>query len=190
MRSCFLLTAFLAATVATSAPAAPIVYEGVIAPGGTVTGWLEGRVSAHSGSLPAWWSFDGAAGQSVSLRGARLSPGLDLAFSLYFGTTSADTSAFHRKADFGGLDFLAYRDDDWGPNLVGPWQDPHLIDFLLPATGSYSVAVQSRWSDERCGSCSYALTLTGPAPVSAPGTLALAASALLLAAVSRRRARG
>lgn len=126
----------------------------------------------------------------VSLRGARLSPGLDLAFSLYLGRTEADTTQFWRRGDFGGLDFLAYRDDDWGPNLAGPWRDPELIDFTLPATGVYSVAVQSRWSDERCGSCQYALSLAGsePAPVAEPGAASLVGLALaMLAGASRRR---
>ena len=161
MKKVLALVALLSAILLTSQPAGavPILYEGALTSGvasvGSVTGngWITSQASGVD-----FWSFFGNSGDIIDLTGSRLDEGLDPAFSLYFGTTGADESAYTSFADFGGLDFLLTRDDDI--DVPGPFGDPFLNDFVLPQTGNYTVAIGGLASSGS-GPFGYQLLLAG-----------------------------
>ena len=139
--------------------AVPIFYEGDITSGIPVFGSVSGGGWVNEiASEVDFWRFFGTAGDVIDLRGDRLDIGLDTAFSLYFGTTAADESAFDNGGDFGVLNFLLIRDDEI-PNQ-GPFGDPFLNDFILPSTGFYTVAIGGFLSSSE-GPFRYQLALSG-----------------------------
>jgi len=147
--------------VSTSPNAAPITYQGDITFGSTVTGTLIGGNgwSAENELGREWWTFSGREGDIVSITGSRLDGDLDLAFSLYFGTTEVDESLFSAFSDFGGMTFFEWYDDEWGPAIPGPERDPQVLGFWLPTTGTYSIAIESNGNGPACGACDYELTV-------------------------------
>ena len=138
-----LAAAALAVTtcVVTPARAVPVHYEGAIALPGTVTGSVGGNGwESETAADVDFWSFSANAGDSLNAIGTRLAPGLDAVFTLYFGTTSADTSQFLHDASWGGLTYLAIADDEITV-ASGPGGDPALTGFTLPFTGQYTIAI-------------------------------------------------
>lgn len=152
--------------------AAPIVYEGAIAPGETVTGSVSGfGWGDEDGANVDYWQFSGAVGDRITIQGLRVDAGLDPAFTLYFGTTQADDSEFLNDADWGGLQFLTFADDELDND--GPGGDPLLDGFILPFTGDYTIVIGGFISDDE-GPYAYNLSLTtAPASVPEPGTALL-----------------
>ncbi|MCB1701921.1 MAG: VPLPA-CTERM sorting domain-containing protein [Pseudomonadales bacterium] len=175
-----------------SISAAPIAYQGDISSGNQVTGTLVGSDGylAENESGREWWTFSGTAGDVVDITAGRLAADLDLGFSLYFGTTAVDESLFSFESSFGGLTYLGFFDDNWGPNIPGPFADPQVLGYVLPSTGTYSLAVVSVLNGSECGTCDYALRLgDSVSPVPVPAAAWLFGSALLgLAGVKRKKA--
>ena len=140
--------------------AVPIFYEGDITSGIPVFGSVSGGGWVNEiASEVDFWRFFGTAGDVIDLRGDRLDIGLDTAFSLDFGTTAADESAFDNGGDFGGLNFLLIRDDEI--SNPGPFGDPFLDDFVLPSTGFYTVAIGGFLSSTPDDQYRYQLALSG-----------------------------
>jgi len=142
----FLARAVIAAltlVAAVAAQSAVIHYEGTITSAApTVTGSVGGfGFIRQVASDVDFWSFAGIAGSRVSIRGTRLDSGLDPAFDLYFGTTTADESLFRIGQSWGGLQFLASADDEVDPP-AGPFGDPLLSLFTLPSTGTYTIKMR------------------------------------------------
>jgi hypothetical protein len=168
--------------------AAPITYEGTLTPGVTVSGTVSasGFINEDAAGTD-FWRFFGTAGDVVTIRGDRTNDQLDLAFSLYFGETTADESEFLVFVDWGGLTFLAFADDEI-PH-PGPWGDPLLENFLLPSTGVYTIAIGGFASGASTAPYTYDLVMTGATPVAvpAPGALALIGVGLLGLGLVRRR---
>src|ERR1043166_9209483 len=99
-----------------SAAAAPVTYEGTLCPGvagaGTVPtgdGWI-----TNSGDEVNFWRFFAPAGKQVDVLMRALSNALDPAFSIYAGTTTADTSLFDNAGDWDALTFI-----DFGATAFG-----------------------------------------------------------------------
>jgi len=173
----------LAIMTASPAFADPITYEGTL----TLDNWVTGTTTGDSwvdeiGSEVGFWNFQGTEGSTVHLVGLRLDGELDLAFSLYSGLTTADEGAFLNTSDFGGLTWLAAADDELPPYLPGPYGDPALVYFTLPATGWYTVAVGGFASDGE-GPYGYELAMVSDPPdinnVPVPAAVWLLGSGLL-----------
>src|SRR4051812_28952693 len=102
IRSSLLCAAIL---FATAAFAAPVVYTGTLVQGGvgadsvpTGNGWLESQ-----GAQVDFWRFAALGGSMVTVTVHPLDLGFDPAFSVYLGTTSADTTQFSNFSDWGGM---------------------------------------------------------------------------------------
>src|SRR6185295_14756443 len=77
-----LLTGLLVFSAWSTVLAAPIVYQGDLAPGVAVTGSAGGfGWSNEDGADVGFWRFVASPGDSVTLTGTRLDMALDLAFS-------------------------------------------------------------------------------------------------------------
>jgi hypothetical protein len=177
------LTAVFAIGCAASAGAAPVHYEGALQSGVAVTGSVGGfGWSDESATQVDFWSFSALAGAVVDVSAARLAPDLDPVFSVYVGTTAADGSEFRSEADWGGLRYLTYADDEVPAD--GPGGDPALIGFVLPQTGNYTIVVGGFASTD-LGPYGYRLDYAvRPVPEPAPALLFVAGLAML---VLRRR---
>jgi hypothetical protein len=155
-----------------SLQAAPIVYEGNITIGSSVTGFV-GPFSWFdpTDTPPAdFWTFSGTAGQVVNIRGTRLNNNLDPALSLYRGviTPGTDYSLFDPFDNFDSVTFLATADDEIP--APGPFGDPFLR-IVLPSTGVYTIAIGGAASDCPGGVCppaGYRYALAVPEPSTLP----------------------
>ena len=172
------------------AHAANISYEGELPFFTTVSGQVSGsglRTGDAAGT--DFWFFRGNAGANLDfILGSRVDPGLDMEFALYKGFTSADQSEFRSPDDggFGGLKLLAIADDEI--NVAnGPFGDPLLMNFVLPTTGLYTLAVGGSFSDGM-GPFGYGLTLAAsPVPIPLPAAVWLfGAGALGVLGVRRK----
>jgi hypothetical protein len=168
--------------------AAPIQYEGNLTSGQTVTGSVGGFGWTDDDAANVdFWSFTSIAGTRISIAGTRLDTPLDLAFSLFQGTTTADASLFTHDANFGGLLLRAIADDE--VEVPGPFGDPRLSSFLVPFTSAYTVAIGGNLSDA-AGPFRYSLNLSFLQQVPEPASPLLLAAALMLLPVGlahRRR---
>jgi len=189
----FLARAVIAAltlVAAVAAQSAVIHYEGTITSAApTVTGSVGGfGFIRQVASDVDFWSFAGIAGSRVSIRGTRLDSGLDPAFDLYFGTTTADESLFRIGQSWGGLQFLASADDEVDPP-AGPFGDPLLSLFTLPSTGTYTIAIGGAGSEGE-GPYRYSLSVQAAAvPEPETWTMLLVGSGLLAGWLRRREQR-
>ena len=167
--------------------AAPITYEGTLTSGTAVTGMVGGSGWINEvASEVDFWRFMANAGNAVTIRGTRGNPNLDPALSLYFGVTTADQALFLNDADWGGLTYLTFADDDVSVP-AGPGGDPLLNMYRLPFTGNYTIAIGG-FSSTGAGPFPYTLTAQVVAQaVTAPPTIPLLIAGLLAFACTRRR---
>ena len=182
MKRIFGIASLLCATIlfASAASAAPVVYTGYLSPGAVGTdsvptgnGWINSQ-----GTQVDFWEFGSVGGELVTVMVHPLNAGLDPAFSVYMGTTSADTSEFSNFSDWGGMTFV-----DFGATLTGAGQDA-IWSFMTPEFSRYTIAVGG-WDSVGNGPFAYEITVTGNTPE--PATLALMAVGLAGVAFSRRR---
>lgn len=168
------------------ASAGTISYEGMI--GGdltnaSVSGLVEGFswFDDDAAGVDFWKLQVGNQGLNLNIRGTASTTDLDLAFSLYSGTTVADESEFDSIGDFGGMPFLYQADDEIIIN--DPLGDPALIDISL-AAGEYTIAIGG-YDSEDFGPYAYNLSVT-TVPVPAAFWLMLAPLAGMFTAGRRK----
>ncbi|MCU7917730.1 MAG: VPLPA-CTERM sorting domain-containing protein [Candidatus Thiodiazotropha sp. (ex Epidulcina cf. delphinae)] len=175
----FSLSRYLFASVlflSLSAQAASISYEGMIGSGGDPRGSVSGSVGGYGwfedvASQVDFWRFDvGSSGAKVDIWATRSDQALDPAFSLYSGMTSVDESALDGSADFGGMVFLGWADDEIDVVGDGPFGDPGVTAFL--AEGIYTLIIGGSESDED-GPFGYELHIGdwGTAPADLPDVI-------------------
>ena len=175
------MTLVLAPLSASSA----ILYEGSLDDGAVYTGTLESE-SGWAESNGAWvdfWSFDGTAGETISLLAG--SETTDVAFSVYTGTPDAFSQPFFFN-NAGDWDLFSLVTSS---STAG---DEALLDFILPETGIFTLALGGEvapYLSAGSGPWSYNLQLERADAVSAPGSLALLTLGLLgLGAMRARQA--
>ena len=160
-----------------AAHAVPVRYEGNLLPGTTVNGSVGGFSWADEiASQTDFWRFNGVAGDTVTISATRGATGLDPAFSLYFGTTTADEGGFLNDADWGGLQFLTFADDEI--DHPGPGGDPTLSGYVLPVTGGYTIALGG-FQSTTGGAYSYSLSMISQ-PIPEPAAAWLMLGGLLV----------
>jgi len=173
------ICAFAIASLANTVKAAPITYEGMLTSGTPVSGSvaMSGWINEVASEVD-FWRFMADAGNLVTIRGVRGSPNLDPAFSLYFGVTSADQALFLNDADWGGLTYLTFADDEVSVP-AGPGGDPLLNMYRVPFTGNYTIAIGG-FNSSGLGPFSYTLTAQVAAQVlPEPTSVALLMAGLL-----------
>ena len=165
---------------ASAAFAAPVVYTGILVPRAVGTdsvptgnGWIN-----NQGTQVDFWRFAALGGNMVTVTVHPLNPGFDPAFSVYTGTTTADTSQFSNFDNWGGMTFI-----DFGATLSGAGQDA-LWTFTAPASSRYTVAVGG-WESIGNGPFTYQISATGILPE--PLTLALMGIGFVGVGFSRRK---
>lgn len=151
-----------------------ILYEGALEDGVVQTGSLESE-SGWSESYGGWvdfWSFEGTAGEQVTLNAS--SDVTDVAFSLYTGTPDDFSQPFwfDNQGDWDLFSLVTVS------STIG---DELLSNFVLPDTGTFTLALGGEVApmlSSGDGPWAYNLELTRVADVSAPGSLALLALGL------------
>lgn len=84
-----------------------------------------------------YYHFNGTAGDLISIAVTRITSTMDPGFSLFFGTSTATEGV----TIFDGgenMTFLEWRDDEIPMECYG---DPFLENYVLPSTGTYTIAV-------------------------------------------------
>ncbi len=193
--------------LACSCQAAPVVYEGTLSLGGTLTGSLkEGNVTDPA----QWdlWRFSAPAGRMIELTVRRLSGAMDPLMGLWSGL-EADTDDYANPPDLPGRisagtatvadtglsrdgllsSNIGSGDDQLTPGVPGPFGDPR-ITLSLSVSGDYTVAVADwGWSlgFATPRDFSYSIGLRDITPVPLPGSmLLLLAGLLFLLGLGRR----
>jgi len=199
----------LVALLAVPVQAAPVVYEGTLAFGGTLTATLkEGNVTDPA--KWALWRFSAPAGRLIELTVQRLSGAMDPLMGLWSGLES-DTDAYASPVDLparisagtatvidSGLSRdglhssnIGTGDDQLPPGVPGAFGDPR-ITVSLATAGDYTVAVADWGWSLGFGTprdFGYSIGLKDITPVPLPPSLGLWLLALLmLALLARRRA--
>lgn len=126
---------------------APVVYAPELC-GDVVSSSHSGLNSIFDASLWDYYYFNGIAGDVVTIFVPRTSAAMDPGFSLFEGTVAVSdgVSAFDGGPD---MVFLEFRDDGIPDPFDSCWEDPELASYVLPSTGSYTIAV---FDLDGCGS--------------------------------------
>lgn len=162
---------------------AAIIYDGSLDDGALYSGSLESESgwSQSDGSRVDFWSFEGTAGESISLfAGSAIT---DVAFSLYAGIPDGFSQPFwfNNAGDWDLFTLVTMS------STVG---DESLMNVILPETGTFTLAVGGEvpaYLSEGDGPWSYDVQLTRAAAVSAPGSVALLSLGLLGLGAMRMR---
>ena len=183
--------AYAAIAFASGGFAAPVMYEGALFSGASMTstvptgnGWIN-----NEGGEVDYWYFPVQAGDMVTIRVHAVDPRLDPAFSFYTGFTTADTSQFSNFSDWGGLTFI-----DFGATLTPGGGEDAVWSFAAQTHALYTIAVGG-WDSAGCPSgCSsafgpypYLVTVTGNTGNNTPEPMTLALFGIGIAGVAFAR---
>jgi len=138
----------------------PISYVGELYGTGSVTKTHDYKNSIGYPDLWDYFSFYGVAGQVISIDGDRVSCGMDLAFTLYYGMTD-DNAGVTYYSGIPSMQWISFHDDE-DPAFCEPgcfaFFDPRLTNYVLPYTGYYTIAAFDYISGE-CTEAPYTYTL-------------------------------
>lgn len=127
-------------------------------------GTYEGS-STHRAILdPDQWNyykFYANAGDEISLTVNRTTCAMDPEFTLWLGTSTYTDGLEFTGGTHPDLTRVIRQDDDFVQALgCGPFRDPTVIDYALPTTGWYTLAVYDNWGDA-AGPFEYELVVDG-----------------------------
>lgn len=188
-----LFAAAVCALVVSSASHAAL-YAGDITTGGNYSGavtrndaWVQ--ENPVSGDEVNFWSFSGTAGGHFSVTITSTDNGfdtLDAAISLYRGSLTSEFElilpGFDNDGDFAGLTFL-----DSTPIFGSAGNNAFLLDFFLPTSGLYTLAVGGESFLSFADSYGYQMQVVNEVPV--PAAAWLFASGLIGLAVAAEKKR-
>ena len=153
----------------------PVEYEGELLDDIAQSGSVSALGSFSGTDLAEYWSFFGEEGQTVTFAVSRGESDLDPALWLFEGLFD-DTTLLGANFDTSDPSFLAFGDDELAPATgFGPFGDPS-ITITLPATGSYTLAVNNFASgpnDGGDGRFDYTIQATAAVPVPEPSSMIL-----------------
>lgn len=188
-----IFAAAVCALVVSSASHAAL-YAGDISAGGSYSGavtrndaWVQ--ENPVSGDEVNFWSFSGYAGNRFSVTITSTDNGfdtLDAAISLYSGSLTSEfeliVPGFDADGDFAGLTFLGST-----PVFGSAGNNAFLLDFLLPTSGVYTLAIGGESFLSFADSYGYQMQVVNEVPV--PAAVWLFGSALvgLVGATRRKR---
>jgi hypothetical protein len=186
-----LFAAALCAMAVSSASHAAL-YAGDITAGGSYNGAVTrndawAQENPVSGDEVNFWSFTGLAGQRFSVTITSTDNGfdtLDAAISLYRGSLASEFElilpGFDNDGDFAGLTFLGST-----PIFGSAGNDAFLLDFLLPTSGLYTLAIGGESFLSFADSYGYQMQVVNEVPV--PAAAWLFGSALVGLGMARRK---
>lgn len=188
-----LFAAAACALVLSSASHAAL-YAGNISTGGSYSGavtrndaWVQ--ENPVSGDEVNFWSFSGHAGGRFSVTITSTNNGfdtLDAAISLYSGSLSSEfeliVPGFDNDGDFAGLTFLGST-----PIFGSAGNNAFLLDFLLPVTGLYTLAIGGESFLSFADNYGYQMQVVNEVPVPAAAWLFGSGVAGLLLAKRKRQ---
>lgn len=179
--------------LALSGTAHAALYAGDVSAGGNYSGavtrndaWVQ--ENPVSGDEVNFWSFTGNAGQLFSVVVTSLPNGsdsLDAAISLYRGSLNSEfeliVPGFDNDGDFAGLTFLSST-----PIFGTAGNDATLLNFLLPITGLYTLAIGGESFLSFANSYGYQMSVVNPVPLPAAAWM-FGSGVMGLLAMRRRR---
>jgi hypothetical protein len=180
--------------LAVSSASHAALYSGDISNSGNYNGavtrndaWVQ--ENPVSGEEVNFWSFSGYAGKHFSVTVTSLPNGsdtLDAAISLYRGSLTSEFElilpGFDADGDFAGLTFLGST-----PIFGSAGSNAYLLDFLLPVTGTYTLAIGGESFLSFADSYGYQMQVVNEVPV--PAAAWLFGSGLVALAGAARRNR-
>ena len=181
-------------TLAVSSASHAALYRGDITNSGNFSGsvsrndaWVQ--ENPVSGDEVNFWSFSGIAGKHFSVTITSTDNGfdtLDAALSLYSGSLTSEfeliVPGFDADGDFAGLTFLSST-----PIFGTAGNNAYLLDFLLPVTGVYTLAIGGESFLSFADNYGYSMQVVNEVPV--PAAAWLFGSALLGLATTANRKR-
>jgi hypothetical protein len=185
--------AAMACALTLSSASHAALYAGDVSAGGNYNGavtrndaWVQ--ENPVSGDEVNFWSFTGTAGGRISISVTSLDNGfdsLDAAISLYSGSLTSEfeliVPGFDNNGDFAGLTFLGST-----PIFGAAGNNAYLLDFILPTTGLYTLAIGGESFLSFADSYGYQMNVVNEVPV--PAAAWLFGSAIAgLAGIARRR---
>jgi len=118
---------------------AVLTYKGQLC-GDVITATHATTHSIANSALWDYYYFEGNAGDEISISVPRTSENMDTAFSLFEGTTTenSEINIFDGGAN---MTFLEFKDDEVPNPYNSCWKDSELINYILPNTATYTLAV-------------------------------------------------
>jgi len=144
---------------------ARVTFRGDLSNGGTQSSALRGVVGDcgeyASSATFHFWSFLANAGDSITVDVNRVTGELDPYMSVWSGSLAGDPLSAWSDANTSSLyTSLAADDDSQAPAVPGPFGDPR-VNFVAPATGTYTVLIASACSLAGQTSYGYTVAVTG-----------------------------